>query len=111
MISDQRTSHRVSFFMGADVYRSPQGQKVGRAVVRDLSVSGMRLETLDALKQGETIFVDFNVAGKFDFQKTPATVTRVYRHSGSFLAGLTLQRGDDRRRMRQALAFVVESSM
>ncbi|MBI4396731.1 MAG: PilZ domain-containing protein, partial [Elusimicrobia bacterium] len=86
------------------------GERVGRAVIRDISYSGMRIETLEALEQGETIFLDFDIAGRFVFQKVPMLITRVYRHSGSLLLGLTFQKGYDRRHIRHALTYVVESS-
>ena len=110
MISDQRAHHRVSFFLGADVYKDPAGQKTGRAIIRDISFSGVRIETLEALEQGENVYLDFEIAGKFPFRRVPALVTRTYHHAGSYLAGLSFQRGEDRRHIRQALTYMIESS-
>jgi hypothetical protein len=110
MILDQRTSHRVSFFMGGDVYKTADGDRVGRAVVRDASVSGLRIESLVPFQEGETLHLDFTIAGRYQFQRVPALVMRVYRHTGSYLLGLALKEGHDRRRMRQALTFVIESA-
>lgn len=110
MILDQRSHHRVSFFMGGDIYKSADGDRVGRAVIRDASVSGLRIETLLPYEEGATLYLDFMVAGRFQFQKIPALVMRVYRHTGSYLLGLVFQEGHDRRRMRQALTFVMENA-
>jgi hypothetical protein len=108
MITDQRYNPRVSFFMGGDIYKNPRGEKIGRTIIRDLSLSGMRIETLDGLDLNQTVYVDFEVAGKFRFEKVPARVTRIFRHSGVFLAGLCFLDGHDKRRIRQALCFVLE---
>lgn len=110
MISDSRTHNRVSFFMGGDLYRDPNGHKAGRAVIHDISFSGLRLETLEPLQAGENVFVDFTVCGRFRFNKVPVSVARTQRQGGSYLSGLRFQRGEDRRKIRQALAFAIESS-
>ena len=108
MITDQRRDHRVSFFLGGDVYDSPDGSRAGRAVVRDVSVSGLRIEVLAPVEEGRTLYLDFTVAGKFHFQKIPVQVKRLYRHSGSYLLGLAFREAHDRRRAREALAYVIE---
>jgi hypothetical protein len=110
MISDQRSHYRVSFFLGGDIYKTVDGERIGRAIIRDVSFSGMRIETLEPLEQGETVYLDFEVGGRFRFPKVPLMVARLYRHTGSYLIGLTFQRGEDKRRVRQALAFMIESS-
>ncbi|HRY30042.1 MAG TPA: PilZ domain-containing protein [Elusimicrobiota bacterium] len=111
MISDQRHHHRVSFFVGAGVSSNLEGSDSVRAVIRDISVSGLRIETLAKFEEGRTVYLDFNVAGRFQFTKMPAVVKRVYRHGGGFLLGLMMQDGTDRRRVRQALTYVMENAL
>lgn len=96
--------------MGGDVYKTATGDRVGRAIIRDASAAGLRIETLLPFEEGETLFLDFTVAGRYQFQRIPALVMRVYRHTGSYLLGLAFQEGHDRRRMRQALTYVMESA-
>jgi len=111
MISDQRYSPRVSFFMGGDIYVNPNGEKLGRTIIRDLSLSGMRIETLDGLDVNQTIYIDFEVAGKFAFRKVAARVTRLYRHTNCYLAGVTFLDSHEKRRIRHALTFVLEDNI
>lgn len=111
MITDQRYNPRLSIFMGGDIYKNPHGDKLGRTIIRDISVSGMRIETLDGLAAHETVYVDFDVAGKFQFAKVPARVTRIFRHMDVFLAGLCFLDGHDKRRVHQALSYVLEDSL
>jgi hypothetical protein len=56
MISDQRAHNRVSFFVGGDIYREAEGEKVGRVIIRDISFSGLRIETLEPWEPGEVRF-------------------------------------------------------
>jgi hypothetical protein len=107
VIRDQRRDHRVAFFLGADLYLRPDGEKAGRAVVRDLSVSGMRLEALAPVSEGKVLYVDFELAGRYKFQKVPAEVRRVYQHRNGFILGLVFQEPHDRRRLREALSSVL----
>ncbi len=111
MISEQRTHHRVSFFLGGDIFKDPNADKVGRVIIRDISFSGIRIETLESFEPGETVFLDFDVCGRFSFHRVPAMVARTNRHAGSYLTGLSFRRGEDRRRIRQALAFMIENSV
>ena len=111
MISDQRTNNRMSFFVGGDMYRDALGEKrMGRVIIRDISVDGLCVECLDALEVGDGVFVDFEIAGRFFFRHVPVTVTRVQKNQGSYLTGLNLRQGEDRRRIKSALAFSIESS-
>ena len=111
MITDQRSHYRVSFFMGGDLYKVGNSLKFGRAVIRDISTSGMRVETLEPLEQGEMVYVDFEIGGRFQFEKVPATVARLYPHTGSFLLGLSFQRGEDRRHVREALVYSLGNTL
>jgi hypothetical protein len=111
MITDQRYHPRVSFFMGGDIYKNQGGEKIGHTVIRDLSLSGMRVETLECLEVTQTVYVDFSVAGKFAFQRVPARVTRIYRNVGSYMAGLTFIDGHFKRKIHQALNFVLEDGV
>jgi hypothetical protein len=111
MISDKRLQHRVSFFLGGDFYDSPKGERVGRAIVRDVSASGIRLEALVEVEIGKTIYLDFAITEKFPFQRVPVTILRAYRHTGTFLLGGSFQAGSDRRRVRQALSFALQNEV
>ena len=109
MISDHRNDARVSVFSGGDLYRRPDGDKIGRAIIKDVSATGLRVETLESLPEGEQIFIDFQVGSGPIFTRVPVRVERVQTHAGSFLAGLSFQREDVRDRIRQALAKLFES--
>ncbi|MGQ0644152.1 MAG: PilZ domain-containing protein [Elusimicrobiota bacterium] len=108
MLTDQRYHPRVSVFFGGSLYKSPQGEKIGRAIIRDMSQSGMRIESIDPLEKDQTVYVDFEVAGRFDFKKVPALVTRSFKRQSGYLVGLTFLDGHHKRRVRQALSFVLD---
>ena len=110
MISENRGSARVSLFTGGDVYRRPDGDKIGRAIIKDVSATGLRVETLEALAAGEQVYVDFQV-GSHVFSRVPVRVERAHVHAGSFLSGLSFQREDVRHRIRQALAKLFEQKL
>ena len=110
MISDQRAHNRVSFFVGGDIYRQAEGQKVGRAIIRDISFSGLRIETLESWEPGEVVYLDFAIAGRFEFRRVPVVVARSERNMGSFVTGLNFRQGEDRRRVRHALTYAIENS-
>jgi hypothetical protein len=110
MISDQRAHNRVSFFVGGDIYREAEGEKVGRVIIRDISFSGLRIETLEPWKPGDTVFLDFAIAGRFEFRRVPVVVARSDNNQGSFVTGLNFRQGEDRRRVRHALTYTIESS-
>ncbi len=109
MISDQRYYPRVSCFSAGDVFADPTGERMARAVIHDLSSGGLNIETLANLEQGQTVYIDFEVAGKFVFEKSPALVVRVTRQQGSFQSGLTFRDGHDRRRLRTALNYLIDN--
>ncbi len=110
MISDQRAHNRVSFFVGGDIYRQAEGQKVGRAIIRDISFSGLRIETLESWEPGEVVYLDFAIAGRFEFRRVPVVVARREGNMGSFVTGLNFRQGEDRRRVRHALTYAIENS-
>ncbi len=110
MISDQRAHNRVSFFVGGDIYRQPEGEKLGRVVIRDISYSGLCIETLEPWEPGDIAYLDFAIAGRFEFRRIPVIVARSHNQQGSFVTGLNFRQGEDRRRVRHALAFTIESS-
>jgi hypothetical protein len=109
MISDQRNHNRVSFFVGGDIYPSVDGDKLGRVIIRDISYSGLCIETLEPLESGQTAYLDFEIAGRFVFRRVPVTVARSEKNSGSYVTGLNFHRGEDRRKVRHALTFTIES--
>ena len=82
MISDNREHSRVSVFFGGDVYRRPDGERVGRAILKDVSVTGLRVETLESLSPGEQVFVDFQMGPSHIFRRVPVRVERVTAMSG-----------------------------
>lgn len=110
MISDQRSHNRVSFFVAGDIFRHPEGEKIGRVIIRDISFGGLSIETLESWEPGETAYLDFDIAGRFSFRKIPLTVARTARNGGSYVTGLNFHHGEDRRKIRHALAFTIESS-
>jgi len=110
VISDQRTHNRVSFFVGGDIYRESDGEKIGRVIIRDISYGGLCIETLEPWETGEKAFLDFEIAGRFDFRRIPVVVARSEKTVGSYLTGLNFHRGEDRRRVRHALTYTIESS-
>jgi|GEM_PF-2518808 len=110
MISDQRAHNRVSFFVGGDIYRNPEGEKVGRVIIRDISYSGLSIETLESWEPGELVWVDFVIAARFEFRRIPAIVARSHNVQGSYITGLNFRQGEDRRRVRHALSFAIENS-
>jgi hypothetical protein len=110
MILDQRTNNRVSFFVGGDLYRDAEGEKLGRVVIRDISYSGLCIETLEPLEAGQTAYLDFEIAGRFSFRRVPVMVARTHPGAGSYVTGLNFHRGEDRRKIRHALAYTIESS-
>ncbi len=109
MISDNRGNARVSIFSGGDLYRAPDGEKIGRAILKDVSATGLRVETLEPLTPGEQVFIDFQMAGGPVFSRVAARVERVQAHAGSFHAGLSFQREDVRHRVREALSKLFET--
>jgi hypothetical protein len=104
MISDNRRQARVSMFTGGDVYRRPDGERLCRAIIKDVSAGGMQVETLEALQAGEQVFIDFQVPGGAVFSRVAVRVERAQAFAGSFLAGLSFQREDVRTKVREALA-------
>jgi hypothetical protein len=110
MISDQRAHSRVSFFVGGDIYRAAEGDKIGRVIIRDISFSGLRIETLEPWEPGETVFLDFAIAGRFEFRRVPVVVARSDGNQGSYVTGLNFRQGEDRRRVRHALTYTIENS-
>ncbi|MBL0059371.1 MAG: PilZ domain-containing protein [Elusimicrobia bacterium] len=110
MITDQRAHNRVSFFFGGDIYKDADGEKVGRVIIRDISFSGLRIETLEPWEPGQTVFLDFDIAGRFEFRRVPVVVARSDGNQGSFVTGLNFRQGEDRRRVRHALTYAIESS-
>jgi hypothetical protein len=108
MISDNRSHPRVGIFSGGELYRRPDGERIGRALIKDVSATGLRVETLETLVPGEQVFLDFQVAGGPVFNRVATRVERVQSHAGSFLAGLSFQREDVRHRIRQVLAKLFE---
>lgn len=111
MISDQRTNNRVSFFIKGDLYRDPQGlHRVGRVIIRDVSYSGLCVESLEILNPGDDFFLDFEIAGRFFFRRAPVTVTRAQKNQSVCLTGLSLRLGEDRRRIKTALTYAIENS-
>lgn len=106
MISDHRKNARVSFFSGGDLYRTLDGERVGRILIKDVSATGLRVETLESLKPGEQVFVDFHIRGVL-FDRVPVRVERVQAHAGSFLSGLSFQREDIRTKVQEALRSMI----
>ena len=109
MISDNRRQARVSVFTGGDLYRQPDGPKVCRAILKDVSVGGLQVEMLESLHAGEQVFIDFQIPGSPVFSRVAVRVERIQPFAGSFLAGLSFQREDVRSRVREALKKFVES--
>jgi hypothetical protein len=107
MMPDQRGNPRVSIFTGGDLYRTPDGERVGRALLIDVSVTGIKVETLEPLEVGEQVFIDFQMKDHI-FSRVPVRVERVQSHPGSYLSGLSFQREDVRHRVRQALMKLFE---
>lgn len=110
MILDQRYCPRVSLFLDGELFKDPDGVRISRVVIRDLSSSGMRIEALDGLDLDETVYVDFSVAGRFDFKRIPARVTRIYPSASCNLVGLTFLNGHNKRKIHQALNFVLQDN-
>lgn len=106
MISDHRKNARVSFFSGGDIYRQPDGERVGRILIKDVSATGLRVETLETLKQGEQVFIDFQIRETI-FKRVPVRVERIQTHAGSFLSGLSFQREDVRSKVQEALRSII----
>lgn len=110
MIPEHRDNARVSVFSGGDLFRRPDGDRIGHAVLRDVSVSGVRVETLEPLTAGEQVYIDFQVGRTHVFSRVPVRVERVQSQGASYLAGLSFQREDVRHRVRQALARLFEGN-
>ena len=109
MISDHRTEARVSVFIGGDLYREPGGERFARVLLKDVSATGLKVETLEPLTSGERVFIDFQV-GQNVFVQVPVRVERVQPHAGSYLSGLSFQDEDIRQDVRQSLAKLFESA-
>jgi hypothetical protein len=110
MITDHRGEARVSVFSGGDLYRKSDGDRIGRALVKDVSGTGLRVETLESLSVGDEVFVDFQVGKGGLFLRVPVKVERVRTHAGSFLAGLSFRTEEDRAAVRRALAKLFDPS-
>lgn len=110
MISDQRSHNRVSFFVGGDIYKEAEGEKIGRVIIRDISYGGLCIETLEPWESGQVAYLDFEIAGRFAFRRVPVVVARSTKNGGSYVTGLNFHRGDDRRKVRHALTYTIESS-
>ena len=54
--------------------------------------------------------MDFEIAGRFAFRRVPVVVARSTKNGGSYVPGLNFHRGEDRRKVRHALTFTIESS-
>lgn len=110
MLTDQRTHYRVLCYVPCDVFESPEGEKKSRVIVKDVSFSGLCVESLEAFEPGETIYVDFSLAGRYVFNRVPVMVSRSNQHGGRHYCGLNFRRGEDRRKVRQALVYLMESA-
>lgn len=108
MITDHRGDVRVSIFSGGDLYRRSDGDRIGRALIKDVSATGLRVETLEALSLGEKVFIDFQIGKEAVFMRVPVKVERVRSYAGSFLAGISFQQEEDRLQVRRALAKLFE---
>ena len=104
MITDHRGDVRVSVFSGGDLYRKADGERIGRALVKDVSGTGLKVETLESLSVGETAFIDFQIGKTAVFMRVPVRVERIRSHAGSFLAGMSFLQEEDRAQVRKALS-------
>lgn len=111
MINDQRSNPRVSLFISGTLYRGPSGEKPGRIVIRDLSAAGIRIESLYTLNKDQILYLDFEIAGRFSFVKVPVKVSRIYRHTGSYLSGLKFMKDEDHVRIQEALVYLIENPL
>ena len=103
MISDHRSDARVSVFIGGDLYRERGSDRFARVLVKDVSATGLKVETLEPLTSGLKVFIDFQV-GENVFVQVPVRVERVQSHAGSYQSGLSFQDEDVRQDVRKALA-------
>jgi hypothetical protein len=108
MITELRGDARVSVFSGGDLYRKADGDRIGHALVKDVSATGLKVETLDCLNVGERIFVDFRIGKRAMFMRMPVRVERIQSHAGSYHSGLRFQNEEDRMQVRQALAALFD---
>jgi hypothetical protein len=112
MTSDARYHPRVSLLMAGDLYETPGGDRISRARIKDISTAGLSIETSAELLNGQTLYVDFEIAGRYQFSKIAATVLRVdKKEKDCYAAGLTFSNGHDKRRLKQALNFAIDNAI
>jgi hypothetical protein len=110
MITDQRNHYRVSLFLPGDLSLRAQGGETTRILIRDACGAGLCLETLQSYEPGDMLYVDFELVGRFRFQRLPVTVSRCVRDGHGYLTGVHFRQGEDKRRVLHALVFALENA-
>jgi hypothetical protein len=110
MISDLRAHYRLSVRVPGNLYADLQAERSARVIVRELSCSGLGIETLENLEPGQDAVVQFEVGGRYVFARAPVVVLRHFRRPGGAVTALGFRQGEDRRRARQALMYLIENT-
>ena len=108
MSEEQRRHHRIMTVIPVGIHFVQRSPAEGWGRIRNISVSGVEVETHFPLKDSEKVYLSFAVEGwVLMFENVASRVIRARNFAGIYSAGVAFEDELDREHLREALVYLV----